>query len=104
MLALWNCGRRAGVVQAQRQIHRALRTAFTIAETVIRTIADQPALAVPGATPASAVMVPNTIRCAASRRHSFSRRCNVPQLPVRVGTGALSMQSLQQLARCVPRL
>src|SRR5437660_9881501 len=23
MLALWNCGRRAGVVQAQRQIHRA---------------------------------------------------------------------------------
>ena len=23
MLALWSCGRRAGVVQAQRQIHRA---------------------------------------------------------------------------------
>src|SRR6202022_1330808 len=47
MLALWSCGRRAGVVQAQRQIYRALRTAFTIAETVVRTIADQPALAVP---------------------------------------------------------
>src|ERR1700722_16516502 len=47
MLALWSCGRRAGVVQAQRQIHRALRTAFAIAETVIRTIADQLALAVP---------------------------------------------------------
>src|SRR6202040_269823 len=70
MLALWSCGRRAGVVQAQRQIHRALRTAFTIAETVVRTIADQPALAVPGATPASAVMVPNTLRCAAARRGS----------------------------------
>src|SRR5580700_1781420 len=65
MLALWSCGRRAGVVQAQRQIHRALRTAFTIAETVVRTIAEQPALAVPRATPASAVMLLNTIRCAA---------------------------------------
>src|SRR5258706_373878 len=62
MLALWSCGRRAGVAQAQRQIHTALRTAFTIAETAIRTIADQPALAVPGATPASAVIATTTIR------------------------------------------
>jgi len=47
MLALWSCGRRVSVVQAQRQIHRALRAAFTIAETVVRTIAERPALAVP---------------------------------------------------------
>src|ERR1700730_1897875 len=47
MLALWSCGRRVSVVEAQRQIHRAPRAAFTIAETVVRTIAEQPALAVP---------------------------------------------------------
>src|SRR5438552_18901328 len=29
MLALWSCGRRDSVVQAQRQIHRAVRAAFT---------------------------------------------------------------------------
>jgi len=47
MLALWSCGRRVSVVQVQRQIHRALRAAFTVAKTVVRTIAEQPALAVP---------------------------------------------------------
>ena len=47
MLALWSCGRRADVVQAQRQIHRALRAAITIAETIVRTIAEQAPLAVP---------------------------------------------------------
>src|SRR6267378_1987257 len=47
MLALWSCGRRVSVVQAQRQIHRALRAAFTAAKTVGRTIAEQPARAVP---------------------------------------------------------
>jgi len=31
----------------------------------------------PGAIAGSAVMVPNTIRCAASGRHSFRRRCRV---------------------------
>src|SRR5689334_22982974 len=40
------CGRRGSVVQAQRQIHRALRAAFTIAETIVRTIAEQASLAV----------------------------------------------------------
>ena len=34
-----------------------------------------------GATPRSGVMVPKTIRCAASRRHSFRRRCNVRNCP-----------------------
>src|SRR5207302_10088982 len=47
MLALWSCGRRPCVVQAQRQIHRALRAALTIAEMIVRTIAEQPALTVP---------------------------------------------------------
>jgi hypothetical protein len=105
MLALWSCGRRAGVVQAQRQIHRALRTAFTIAETVVvRTIADQPALAVPrGHT---------SIGRHGSKYHSvcgFSVATPSPtlqcsQLPVGVAAGALSLQPFQQLARCVPRL
>src|SRR6516164_2757861 len=54
MLAPWSCGRRGSVVQAQRQIHRVLRAAFTIAEIVVRSIAQQPALAVPpGASPGS---------------------------------------------------
>jgi hypothetical protein len=35
------------VVQAQRQIHRALRAAFTIAKMSVRTIAERPAFAVP---------------------------------------------------------
>jgi hypothetical protein len=35
------------VVQAQRQIHGALRAAFTIAKMSVRTIAEQPAFAVP---------------------------------------------------------
>jgi hypothetical protein len=47
MLALWSCGRRPCVVQAQRQIHRALRAALAIAEMIVRTIAEQPALIVP---------------------------------------------------------
>src|SRR5436309_4074508 len=46
-LALWSCGRRVSVVQAQRQIHRALRAIFTITEVVVRTIAERAALAVP---------------------------------------------------------
>src|SRR5689334_3215425 len=40
-LALWSCGRRVSVAQAQRQIHRALRAAVTIAEVVVRTIAER---------------------------------------------------------------
>ena len=47
MLALWSCGRRPCVVQAQRQIHRALRATLAIAEMIVRTIAEQPALIVP---------------------------------------------------------
>src|SRR5438046_6974782 len=47
-LALWSCGRRVSVVQAQRQIHRALRAAVTIAAEVgVRTLAVRAALAVP---------------------------------------------------------
>src|ERR1700757_2203776 len=47
MLALWGCGRRLCVVQAQRQIHRALRAALAIAEMIVRTIAEHPAFTVP---------------------------------------------------------
>ena len=36
MLALWSCGRRASVVQAQRQIHRVLLAACTSFESVAR--------------------------------------------------------------------
>src|SRR5262249_3483126 len=45
MLTLWSCGRRGSVVQAQRQIHRALRAGFTIAATIC-IIAEQALLAV----------------------------------------------------------
>jgi len=38
----WSCGRRASVVQAQRQIHRAFRAAFTIADTMVPTGAAGP--------------------------------------------------------------
>src|SRR5215469_9121416 len=40
MLAQWGCGRRPSVVQAQRQIHRALRAAVPIAETVVDDTTD----------------------------------------------------------------
>src|SRR5215469_524523 len=43
-LALWSCGRRGSVVQAQRQIHRALCTAIT--GKVARPIAEQVQLTV----------------------------------------------------------
>jgi hypothetical protein len=46
MLALSGCERRPSVVQAQRQIHRALRAAVTIAETVVDDTTDQGSLAV----------------------------------------------------------
>src|SRR5215469_7686809 len=75
ILALWSCGRRGSVVQAQRQIHRALCTA--IPGTVVRAIAAQVQLAALIRKPGSAVVVPNTIWWAASRRHSFRRRCRV---------------------------
>src|SRR5712671_3282179 len=96
MLALWSCGRRAGVVQAQRP--------FTIAETVVCTIADEPALAIPrGHT---------SIGRHGSEHHSvrgFSSPLLQPtlqcsQLTVGVAAGALSLQPFQQLARCMPRL
>ena len=95
MLALWSCGRRGSVVQAQRQIHRALGAAFTIAETIVRTIAEQAPLAVP--------MRKARIGRGRSEYHlvrSFSASflqaaLQCPQLSVRVYTGALSLQPLQ---------
>jgi hypothetical protein len=95
MLALWSCGRRGSVVQAQRQIHRALRAAFTIAETIVRTIPEQASLAVP--------MRKARIGRGGSEYH-LVRSCSAPflqsalqcpQLSVRVNTGALSLQPLQ---------
>src|SRR5215475_14178555 len=65
----------SSVVQAKRQIDRALRAA--IAETVVPTIAEQAQLPKPG----SAVVVLNTIWGAASRRHSFRQRCSVRGCP-----------------------
>ena len=50
MLALWSCGRRAGVVQAQRQIHRAfagqLRRHFThfVARVMLIRLIDCPSM------------------------------------------------------------
>ena len=37
MLALWSCGRRAGVVQAQRQIHRAFAGSYAAAYALRHT-------------------------------------------------------------------
>src|SRR5881398_2862250 len=37
MLALWSCGRRAGVVQAQRQIHRAFAASYAATYALRRT-------------------------------------------------------------------
>src|SRR3984893_9883680 len=104
MLALWSCGRRVSVVQAQRQIHRALRAAFTIAETVVRTIAEQPALAVPSGH--------TRIGRHGSEHHSvrgFSApllqpTLQCPQLPVGVDAGALSLQPFAHLTRWRTRL
>src|SRR5438874_13393578 len=95
MLALWSCGRRGSVVQAQRQIHRALRAVFTLAEVVLRTLAKRAALGVVRrigrigsdgseyhlVRGVSAPLLQTTLQC--------------PQLPVRVGPGSLSLQSLQ---------
>ena len=95
MLALWSCGRRGSVVQAQRQIHRALRAAFAIAETIVRTIAEQVAFAV--------LMRKARIGRSGSEYH-FVRGFSAPflqaalqssQLSVRVYTGALRLQPLQ---------
>src|SRR3974377_1921037 len=95
MLALWSCGGRGSVVQAQRQIHRALRAAFAIAETIVRTIAEQASLAVP--------MRKARIGRGGSEYHlvrGFSApflqaALQCPQLSVGVYTGALSLQPLQ---------
>src|ERR1700736_3274830 len=104
MLALWSCGRRGSVVQAQRQIPRALRAALTIAEMAVRTVAEQPALAIPRGHA--------SIGRHGSEYHSvrgFSAPLLQPtlqraQLTLRVDAGALSLQPFQQLARCMPRL
>src|SRR5438270_8007871 len=95
MLALWSCGRRGSVVQAQRQIHRALWAVFKLAEVGIRTLAQRAALEVVrgigriGSDGSeyhlvrgfSAPLLQTTLQC--------------PQLPVRVGAGSLSLQPLQ---------
>ena len=49
MLALWSCGRRAGVVQAQRQIHRAFagqlrRTYALVARVMLIRLIDCPSM------------------------------------------------------------
>ena len=93
MLALWSCGRRGSVVQAQRQLHRARWTA--IAGTVVRTIGEQVQLAV--------LMRKARIGRSGSEYH-FVRGFSAPflqaalqssQLSVRVYTGALRLQPLQ---------
>src|SRR5260370_1587682 len=103
MLALWSCGRRVSVVQAQRQIHRALRAVFTLAEVVLRTIAKRAALDV----------VRRNARIGSGSEYHLVRGFSTPllqatlqrpKLPVRVDVGVFSLQPLQQFARCGPRL
>src|SRR6202022_627086 len=88
------------VVQAQRQIHRALRAAVTIAELVVRTMAEQPALAVPrhNAKIGRHGSEYHLLRCFSSPILQATLQC--PQLPVRVNAWALRLQSLQ-LARAM---
>src|SRR5277367_3853755 len=95
-VGLWSCGRRVSVVQAQRQIHRALRAAVTIAaEVVVRTIAERAALAVPRRN--------TRIGSHGSEHHSvrgfsaplLQATLQCPQLSVRVDAGTLSRQPLQ---------
>src|SRR6516164_4120731 len=92
MLALWSCGRRGSVVQAQRQIHRAL--CMAIAGRAVRATGQQVQLAV--------LMRKARISRGGSEYHlvrGFSApylqaalQCS--QLSVRVYTGALSLQPL----------
>ena len=83
------------VVQAQRQIHRALRAAFMIAELVVRTMAEQPALTVPrhNARIGRHGTENHSLRCLSSPILQATLQC--PQLPVRVNAWALHLQSLQ---------
>src|SRR5262249_13942329 len=86
MLALWSCGRRGSVVQAQRQIHWASRAAFTIAETVIRTIVEQAAAGRRKARIGG--------HCSEDHSRGFSApllqaTLKCPQLPLRVDAGVL---------------
>jgi hypothetical protein len=83
------------VVQAQRQIHRALRAAFTIAELVVRTMAEQTVLAVPrhNAKIGRHASEYHSLRCFSSPLLQATLQC--PQLPVWVNTWALRLQSLQ---------
>jgi hypothetical protein len=104
MLALWSCGRRVSVVQAQRQIHRAFRAVFTFAEVALRSIAKRAAF----------VVVRRNARIGShGSEYHLVRGCSAlllqatlqrPKLPVRVDVGVLSLQPLQQFARCMPRL
>src|ERR1700737_3369992 len=104
MLALWSCGRRVSVVQAQRQIHSAFRAVFTFAEVVLRSIAKRAAFDVVRRNP--------RIGSHGSEYHlvrGFSApllqaTLQRPKLPVRVDVGVLSLQPPQTFARCMPRL
>src|SRR6516165_3630820 len=48
VVGLWSCGRRVCVVQAKRQIHRAFRATFAVAEGALCYVAEQAALKVAG--------------------------------------------------------
>ena len=102
MLALWSCGRRGRVVQAQRQIHRAFCAAFTMADMVVRTIAKQAAPVRRNVKIGGVGSEDHSVRGFSAPLLQATLQC--PQLRVRLDTGALSLQPLQQLARCVPRL
>src|SRR6266446_10838662 len=104
MLALWSCGRRGSVVQAQRQIHRAFRAVFALAEVDLRTIAKRTALDV---VRRNAMIDSHGSEYHLVRRFSaplLQATLQRPKLPVRIGVGVLSLQALQQFARCMPRL
>jgi hypothetical protein len=93
MLALWGCGRRGSVVQAQRQIHRASRATFTIAETVLRTVAEQTALGGRNARIGGRGSEDHSVRGFSAPLLQATLQC--PQLPLRVDAGVLSLQPLQ---------
>ena len=85
MLALWSCGRRGSVVQAERQIHGASRAAFTIAKPVVRTIAEQAAPGGRNARIGGHGSEDHSVRGFSAPLLQATLQC--PQLPLRIDAG-----------------
>src|SRR5258707_13428034 len=89
MLALWSCGRRAASSKRSGKSTGLFVPAFTIAELVVRTMAEQPALVVPrhNARIGRHGTEYHSPRCFSSPILQATLQC--PQLPVRVNAWAL---------------